>query len=155
MFKMNEKAPISKTDRAQLQKDAANIRAAADRKGVTLDRYEEARELKIAKSHFELGCWLYRFTKLRGVPQAQYLQERIDIVMRIFLAGFNNPSYDFFTVFDFGERQFDGIFEEGDAMDVIDGIRKRIPMDTTGEIARAFESFGWPAAMESSIAAAV
>lgn len=66
MIKMNVKAPISKTDRAQLQKDATNIRATAERKRVTLDRYEEARELRIAKSHFELGCWLYRFTKLRG-----------------------------------------------------------------------------------------
>lgn len=73
---------------------------------------------------------------------------------RIFLAGFNNPCYDFFTVFDFGERQFDGIFEEGDAEEVIDGLRKEIPLDSSGQIATAFEYFGWPVAVKSRSAAA-
>lgn len=148
VFNLNA-APISKTDRAQLLRDAANIRATAERKGVTLDRYEESREGQIAKSHFELGCWLYRFTKLRGLPPSQYLQERIGLVMRLFLSGFIHPRYDFFTVFDFGERQFDGIFEEGDAVVVIDGLRQQIPMDSSGQIAKAFECFGWPTAMDA------
>ena len=144
MEKLSKTAPISKAERAQLQRDAADLFGAAKRKGVTLDRYEEAKEKSVASKHFELGCWLFRFTKLRGLPPAQYLSERVDLVTRIFLAGFNNPGYSFFTVFDFGERQFDGIFEEGDSQEVIEGLRRNIPLDTTGMLVAAFEYFGWP-----------
>jgi hypothetical protein len=144
MTKMPKTAPISKAERAQLHSDAADLQGTAKRKGVTLNRYEEAREKLVASKHFELGCWLFRFTKLRGLPPAQYLSERIDLVTRLFLAGFNNPSYDFFTVFDFGERQFDGIFEDGDSKDVLEGLRSNIPLDTTGMLVTAFEYFGWP-----------
>ena len=143
MAKILKTAPISKEERTQLLSDIADLQGTAKRKGVTLDRYEEAREKLVASKHFELGCWLSRFTKLRGLPPAQYLSERIDLVTRIFLAEFNNPSYDFFTVFDFGERQFDGIFEQGDAEDVIDGLRRNIPLDRTGKLESAFEYFGW------------
>ena len=142
-------ALISKTERAQVLRDTADLHATAKRKGVTLDRYEEAREKAVATKHFELGCWLLRFTKLRGLPPEQYLTERIDVVTRLFLAGFTNPHYDFFTVFDFGERQFDGIFEEGDSEEVLEGLRKKIPMDSTGQIRRAFEYFGWPVSVDS------
>lgn len=144
MMKLSKTAPISKTDRDQLVRDVADIRAAAQRKGTTLDRYEEARESQIASRHFELGCWLSRYTKLRGLSPEQHLSERVDIVTRLFLAGFKNPRYDFFTAFDFGERQFDSIFEEGDSKAVIEGLRKRIAADKTGQIASAFEYFGWP-----------
>lgn len=41
---MTKMAPISKADRTQLLRDVADLQAAAKRKGVTLDRYEEARE---------------------------------------------------------------------------------------------------------------
>jgi hypothetical protein len=137
-------APITKAERAQLLNDSADLQGTAKRKGVTLDRYEEAREGLVAAKHFELGCWLFRFTKLRGLPPTQYLAERIDVVTRLFLAGFNNPRYDFFTVFDFGERQFDGIFEQGDSENVLEGLRRNIPLDTTGRLVTAFEYFGWP-----------
>lgn len=137
------KAPLTTEVRAQLRADARNIRAAADRKQVSLDRFEELRESRMAQQHFELGCWLFRFTKLRGLTPAQYLQERVDIVTRLFLAGLNNPRYDFFTVFDFGERQFDSIFEDGEAKAVIGGVRQNISSDASGLIALAFHYFGW------------
>lgn len=148
MIPMRKIAPISRIERAQLVRDAANLQAAAKRKGLTLDLY--GREGTMAKKHFELGCWLWRFTKIRDLPSEQYLAERVEIVTRLFLAGFRNPRYDFFTVFDFGERQFDGIFEQGDSQDVIDGLRRNIPMDTTGEIKSVFESFGWPTAVSDT-----
>jgi hypothetical protein len=75
---------------------------------------------------------------------AEGLKSRIDCARRIFLSGINNPGYDFFTVFDFGERQFDSIFEMGDAEQVIEAIRLLIPGDKSGNIAKAFANFGWP-----------
>ena len=138
------RAPISVDDRAQLFRDAADPKRTAKRKGVTLDSHEEVKEKMVATTHFELGCWLHRFTKLHGLPPEKYLSERIDLVSRIFLAGFTNPRYDFFTVFDFGERQFDSIFEQSDAEAVLEGLRRNIELDSTGKIASAFKYFGWP-----------
>lgn len=60
------------------------------------------------------------------------------------LSGFNNPEYGFHTVFDFGERQFDDIFEQGDSKAVIAGLRSKIATDKTGLIASSFAYFGWP-----------
>lgn len=145
---MTKTAPISKADRAKLLLDAADPQRAAKRKGLTLDRHQEAREKMVASNHFDLGCQLFRFTQLRGLTPEEHLSERIDLVTRLFLAGFNNPNYDFFTIFDFGERQFDGIFEEGDAEDVIEGLRRNIPLDTTGMLVSAFGYFGWPLTAE-------
>ncbi len=144
MIAVSKKAPVSKTQREQLRKDLSNLAATAQRKGTTLDAYEASREGRVGKEHFELGCWLYRFNHLRGLTAEQDLKERIEIVARLFLAGIQNPRYDFFTAFDFGERQFDSIFEQGDAMEVIDGLRDLIPQDKTGKIAEAFGAYGWP-----------
>lgn len=143
MTTLPKKAPINKTERQQLNRDADNIKAAANRKQVTLDKYEEIAESRAAKNHFELGCWLYRFTKLRGLPAEQYLQERVNILLRLFLAGIFSPAYDFFTVFDFGERQFDTIFEEGDSDAVVAALRRHLPLDQTGKLKKAFEYNGW------------
>jgi hypothetical protein len=43
--------------------------------------------------------------------------------------------------------QFDTIFEMGDAKEVIEGLRQLIPTDMTGNIAKAFEYFGWPSGL--------
>lgn len=137
-----DKAPLTAKELAVLQADAQNIRAAAKRKDVTLDDWDEKRETEAAQQHFDLGCWLHHYS--RRVYVAEGLQDRIDCARRIFLAGLTNPGYRFFTVFDFGERHFDTIFEMGDADQVIDGLRQIAKSDKTGRIAQAFTYFGWP-----------
>jgi len=139
---LNNPAPISQTVRARLLAGAGNIRAAAQRKGTTLDSFEERRESNAAREHFELGCWLHYYAPLVG--RGDGLQARIDCAARLFLSGITNPGDDFFTVFDFGDRQFDTIFEMGDSEMVIDGLRQMIQKDKTGRIAEAFSYFGWP-----------
>lgn len=139
-----KQAPIGARERAQLQRDAADVRATAQRKSITLDAWEERDESDAARRHFELGCWLYWFQTRIYSTDDLGLQARIDCAERLFLAGFPNPKYRFYTVFDFGERQFDSIFEMGDSREVIAGLRERMKKDKTGKIAEAFAYNDWP-----------
>lgn len=139
-----KRAPISAQERAQLQRDAADVRATAQRKGLTLDAWEEREESAAAREHFELGCWLYYYQSRLYRTGQDHLQARIECAERIFLAGFHNPRYKFYTVFDFGERQFDSIFEMGDSAQVLEGLRERLNKDKTGKMAEAFTYHGWP-----------
>jgi hypothetical protein len=148
-----KRAPISARERAQLQRDAADVRATAQRKGLTLDAWEEREESAAAREHFEFGCWLYYFQSRWYRNEQDHLAARIECAERIFLAGFTNPKYKFFTVFDFGERQFDSIFEMGDSAAVLEGLRERLRKDKTGKMAEAFKYFGWPQTAPDLLAA--
>lgn len=138
------KAPLTVVELARLRADAKDIRATAQRKNVTLDAWEERQETAVAREYFDLGCWLYYYNRRVSLGGTDGLKNRIDCARRIFLAGLNNPGYGFFTVFDFGERQFDTIFEMGDAKQVISGLRELLCHDQTDRLAKAFEYFGWP-----------
>ena len=138
---LNEKAPITEVELEQLKADAANVRAAAERKQLTLNHWEEARESEIAKKHFDLGCWLYYYSQ--RIYRTECRHDRVDCALRLFLSGLCNPHYDFFTVFDFGERQFDTLFEMGDSVEVIDALRQHLPSDKTGSLRKAFDYYGW------------
>lgn len=144
-----KKAPLTASELAQLQADAKDIRAAALRKVVTLDDWDEQQETAAAKKYFPLGCWLFYYSRRVYLDNAEGLASRIDCARRIFLAGLTNPGYRFFTVFDFGERHFDTIFEMGDAEQVIDGLRQFAKADQSGLIAQAFANFCWPLTFEA------
>jgi hypothetical protein len=120
--------------------DADDLYATAKRKGNTLDRWDHGIEAPAAREQFELGCWLFHYTTRYRTTQ-DTLDLRVDIVRRLFQAGLYAPAYMFFTVFDFGERQFDSIFEQGDAEHVIEGLRASLSND---EVRRGFEYYGWP-----------
>ncbi|WP_196493113.1 hypothetical protein [Burkholderia territorii] len=130
-------APLTAAQRAKLQRDSANLHRTAKRKGITMDEWDHRLESAAARDHFELGCWLYYYTT---IPDT--LQNRIDCARRMFDAGISSPGYQFFTVFEFGERQFDSLFEQGDAEEVIEGLRKFV--GTSGGVRQAFEYHGWP-----------
>lgn len=136
------RAPISAAERKQLKADLKNLHTAADRKGITLNAWEERREKESGEKHFELGCWLFYYHQRVGKTNG--LADRIDCARRIFAAGITNPGYQFFTAFNFGERQFDTIFEMGDSDQVVIGLRKHLERDLTGHLAAAFRNFGWP-----------
>lgn len=135
------RAPISEEERRQLKADAKDLRGAAKRKGFTLDSWDESLEKQAAKDHFELGCWLFYYRKKTYEDAA--IEDRIDCARRIFMAGFQNPHYEFFTVFEFGERNFDSLFEMGDSSLVIQGLRELMDIDKTGNLREAFKYFGW------------
>lgn len=139
-----EKAPISPTQRTMLRRDLDNIRATADRKQVTLDRWDEADESKAGREHFELGCWLFYYSD--KIYKPENIQARIDCARRIYSAGFTHLGYEFFTVFNFGERQYDTLVECGDADEVIAALRALIATDTTRNLRRAFEYNNWQVA---------
>lgn len=143
--------PLPQKQIDQLRRDASNIRATSARKGLSppsdLDVHCES---AMAQSHFELGCWLnyYRrlITKDIKPGDNEGFLARVDCAKRIFQSGIMNPRYEFFTVFDFGQRDFDAIFEMGDSDCVIDALRDEILYDSTGNLARAFKHFNWPMA---------
>lgn len=138
-FRHLDKAPISKSERETLKSDRANIQGAAQRKGVTLDDWDERQESAAAKNNFELGCWLFLAAKSYSAP----VEDRAEFLRRIFVGGFSTVGYLFFTIFNFGERQFDAMMEQGDGEEIIDILRTEIPNDKTGCIARAFHYHGW------------
>lgn len=135
------KAPISAEQRQQLKRDLQNIEATAQRKGISLLPYEQIQETAAGNQHFELGCWLFYFSRKVGLKDG--LKHRIDCALKIFEAGMTSVNYQFYTVFDFGARQFDTIFEMGDAQRVVAGLRQHLKDDKTGNLAAAFQSFGW------------
>lgn len=137
------KAPIPAHVRNRLTADARDIRGTATRKGVVLDRYEEVEERLAAINHFELGCWLHYFQNKVGLDSDKGFKARVECALRLFHAGIFNPTYKFHTVFDFGERTFDSIFEMGDAGDVIGLLRDALDSDKSGNLAKAFAHHGW------------
>ena len=143
-IKFQELAPIAPAVRNQLRLDAQDIRATAARKNFDMDAWTESRESKVAKEHFELGCWLYHFRDRVGRTGEGALKDRIECAWRIFRSGITNPSYDFHTVFEFGERQFDTIFGMGDADQVLEGLRSLLRGDRSGRLEAAFVAYGWP-----------
>lgn len=142
--------PLTAKQLAKLREDAKDLKATARRKGLTLDSFDEQRESFAARFHFDLGCWLHYYSRKVGMPDG--LQDRIACAKRIFLSGVISPGYDFFTIFDFGERDFDTIFEMGDSIAVVDALRSMIPEDQTGRLIAAFKYFNWPVEVETCAA---
>ena len=94
------------------------------------------------RTRFELGCWLHFYQ--RYIRRAGATQARIDCARRIFLAGYARLDDSFLGTFAFGEREFDSLFEAGDADTVVSALRQLIATDATGNIAKAFAHLGWP-----------
>lgn len=134
-------APLTKQQVDQLHADAKDLRGAAARKGTVLDRYDEARERAAAKDFFGLGTWLFYYSK--RVYRSDGLKDRIDCLRRLFEAGIYQPGYQFFTVFDFGARQFDTLVEMGDADQVLDGLREIAHEGRNANLIAAFSYMGW------------
>lgn len=134
-------APITAAQRQKLLRDAEDLKAAARRKGVTLDAWDESRESLAAKLHFELGCWLFYYSRKVGMPGG--FRERVDCLRRLFEAGITQPGYRFFTVFDFGERQFDTCVEMGDGDAVVNALVQMAELEPEGQLAASVREMGW------------
>lgn len=143
-------APLPPEQLNQLKIDAKDVMAVAKRKNVMMDKWDERIESYHAKKDFVLGCWLFYYSS--RIYKTDGLADRIDCLRRIFEAGFNTIHYEFFSVFEFGERHFDTLLEMGDAKEVIDGVRKRINDSREGQnIREAFQYMGWPIETDGSL----
>jgi hypothetical protein len=135
--------PLSEAELARLRADARDIPGTAKRRNTTLDAWDLRSERASAEKHFALGCWLYYYSRRIFLTGPEGLQHRIDCARRIFEAGLGNPGYAFFTVFEFGEREFDTIFEMGDSTQVLEGLRKLARRSRSQQIREAFAEMGW------------
>jgi len=135
--------PLSEAELERLRADARDIPGTAKRRNTTLDAWDLRSERAAAEKHFALGCWLYYYSRRIFLTGPEGLQHRIDCARRIFEAGLGNPGYAFFTVFEFGEREFDTIFEMGDSTQVLEGLRKLARRSRSQQIREAFAEMGW------------
>lgn len=137
------KAPVAAAVRKKLKADARDIAATARSKGITIDDYELRDETQHARDFFELGCWLFYFSPLIRLEGAEGLRHRIDCAATLFKSGkYHMTNSQFFTVFGFGERDFDSLFEMGDADQVVAGLRAMLDSDV--HIRNAFLFHRWP-----------
>lgn len=136
--------PLSASTIRKLMFDLHHLKETADRKKVSINPYEEQEEFLAGQENFELGCWLHYFSRRVSHQGKKGLSARIQCARKLFEKEVFRPGYKFFTVFDFGERHFDTIFEMGDSQEVIAGLRKLIPTDSSGNLVKAFNYFGWP-----------
>ncbi|MGF6440445.1 hypothetical protein [Paraburkholderia youngii] len=132
-------APISAQVRRQLEADVKDLRATAKRKQVEMDERQFRQEHAAAKKHFEMGCWLFYYSKRTGTSGG--FEDRVNCARLLFEAGFYQPDYEFFTAFEFGYRQFKSIFLMDDGEDVKDALRELAPR--SAHIRNAFEHHGW------------
>lgn len=136
-----DKAPISAADRLRLRRDVQrkHIAECARRKGLEVGESWLRREACVGARHFELGCWLFFYSSRVGSCGAW---SRIDCIRRLLLSTYVsfNPQYDFATVFDFGERQFDTCFEMGDSELV---MRSLAGLRSIERVAEKFAEAGW------------
>lgn len=143
--------PLAESEIQKLRYDCTRILTTARNKGLDTSREELEREQLAAANHFELGCWLFYYSRRIHKSGPSGLRDRIDCARRIFEAGMKNPFYDFFTVFDFGDREFGTIFSCGDKEQVINGLRPLARENPDGGIAAAFTHFGWPLAAQPAL----
>jgi hypothetical protein len=136
-----DQAPISARDREQLRRDVATdkIMACAKRKGLDVNAFSLACEASAGQSHFELACWLFYYSRRVGTASTW---ARIDCMRRLLLSDYPSfgTGYDFHTVFDFGEREFDTIMEMGDSKDV---MRALVGLRGVPVVAGKFAEAGW------------
>lgn len=148
------RAPISQRKRAQFERDSASteaVMAAAVRKGNTCTVREAELECRTAHTHFELGCWLSHYAD--RITREKDPQVRIDCVRRIWESDITNPGYRFFTIFGFGERNFDACFEMGDGDKVAAALKAMAEEDPDGPIAAGVRAFGWNSPTPVEVAA--
>lgn len=136
-------APITAKERSMLARRAGDIPATAKAFSIEMTWQELESEKRFAQEHFELGCWLYYYRRLIGLPGATGFVHRLACAAIIFQSGFTSIKNDqAFTVFGFGERQFDTIFEMGDGSQVVEGLRQLAA--SSPAVAAAFAQHGWP-----------
>jgi hypothetical protein len=114
------KAPITKEQRTMLKSRLVDVKkTAADLGDAILSNYEYKTEQAIGKQQFELGCWLFWLSEKVYIHGRKGLPYRA-LCMALLEEQGIIPGYDFYTVFRFGERHYDTLFEMGDAKDVKD-----------------------------------
>jgi hypothetical protein len=149
----NGMPPLSKAVISQLRIDASNVRAAAVRKNLVLDKYEEREETLAAKRYFQLGAWLYYYKHEMWRDRGRnYLDMQVACLLRLFQAQIPSPGYRFFTVFDFGDRDFDTLFENGNSAEVLQELRAIYFQTKDAAIASGFAYHGWQLSDERQLA---
>lgn len=134
------RAPISDAQRRMLHRRLNDLHATAKRKGCTLSSWEHANEKIAGELYFEVGAWGY-WSSLRRSRLS--VQDRARVSFAIFAAGLTHIGYEFYTSFDFGERDFDAFYEMGDSKEVIDALADLVRLSGHAVAAQGMRQLGW------------
>lgn len=121
MSSITDGAPITITERVELRRNARDVARTAVWKGFACDPMHAETVGKLAQEYFDLGCWLYYYSKRLDVQDN--LAERVDCAWRLFDAGISDPGDNFLIIFGFGRRHFAALFKDGNR--VFEELAKR------------------------------
>lgn len=116
-------APVSLRDRAMLRRRLADLPAVARRRGTTLSDWDRRIEEAAGRTHFEVGAWLW-WAQQRG--ERLTLDDRARVVFAVLASGLTTVGYEFFTVFEAGERDWDSFFEMNDGAELVEAVAARV-----------------------------
>lgn len=135
------KAPLSASARKALRESIWDIEAIAKRRGDHVDPWELNFEKSMAIDHFEMLAWLKWY--MDDPKHQASVGARALIVALLFQTGIEKPSYEFFTLTRFGERQFDNIFENGDGDEVVEELLRFAKGLKSGVVDAGISRYGW------------
>lgn len=132
-------APISLAQRQTLRRRLANLRATAARRGTTLDEWDEHRESRAGEQHFELGAWCWWSTQRADLT----IENRVAVIFAMLASGLTSIGYEFFTAFEFGEREFDRFFEMCDGAELVQAVSDRVLTSGHAVAIEGLRANGW------------
>lgn len=134
------RAPITVAQRAALQRRLCNLPKVAARRGTTLDDCDRRREEREGRAHFEVGAWGWWASRRRA---SLTLEDRANVVFAVLTSGRTCVDYEFFTAFEFGERDFDAYFEQGDSEHLVDAIAAKVYASGNAVALEGLRANGW------------
>lgn len=134
------RAPIGPAQRAMLKRRLANLDATARRRGTTLDAWERAAEAHAGRIHFEVGAWGWWSQQRRD---ALTLHDRARVVFAVLASGLTTVEYEFFTAFQFSERDWDAFFEMHDGSELVQAVSDIVHHSGHATALAGLQANGW------------
>jgi hypothetical protein len=133
-------APITPRQRAMLLARLKDLRGTAQMHGTSLSDWELMDEANAARLHFEVGAWGWWSQQRR---ESLSVQDRARVIFAVLASGKTSVGYEFFTAFEFGERQFDAFFEMGDGHEVVDAVSELVVSSGNAAALACLQANGW------------
>jgi len=134
------RAPIGPAQRAMLMRRLANLDAIARRRGTTLDAWDRANEERAGQIYFEVGAWGWWSQQRRD---SLSLNDRANVVFAVLASGLTSVGYEFFTAFEFSERDWDSFFEMHDGSELVQAVSDIVHRSGHATALVGLQANGW------------